>query len=374
MKEKMKELITIVRDIIAPVIVWRMLLIVVMIVGGFFLPHFIVHERTYTGTILLRYTAQWDANYYLDIAQKTYTYHPLSVAFFPLYPVLIHGLELLHIPELWAAFWINLVATLGAVYFLYQLGVQFLGEEKKAAKVVWLFLSFPAAIFLAAVYTEALFCFLTFGAFYFASKKHPLCAGIFAALASATRLNGIFVGISIALGYLLEKEYKKAALVMLLAPIGIISFMLYLSVTYHDPIAFLSVHNGAEWSQHPQINVVNTFWNWLGGIWQPLKVGDYRNGIRDLVEVTSWVAGMVLGVLGLKSLPKSWSIFTLSCLILFILSGSSDSINRYILPLFPLYFVLIKYMPKKYYTPYIILSSLALGGCAILFAACYWVG
>lgn len=116
---------------------------------------------------------RWDAQYFIHIATYGYTYEN-TLAFFPLYPMLIrcltyplfflrHFLSFDSLILLVSAVF-NAVVFKYAAVTLYQLSKVILAEEGLALRAALLFCFNPASIFFSAPYTEALFSCLSFGA------------------------------------------------------------------------------------------------------------------------------------------------------------------------------------------------------------------
>lgn len=109
--------------------------------------------------------SRWDSNWYLDIARRGYhTDKDLTrsnVVFFPLYPLLIKVGAIIFLGNFIFSGWVlsMLFLVLGCVY-LFKLARDFHKEADPFVAVI-LLLIFPTAFFLNAIYTEALFLFLS---------------------------------------------------------------------------------------------------------------------------------------------------------------------------------------------------------------------
>jgi len=108
--------------------------------------------------------SHWDGNFYIQIATLDYSYvndgQPHSVAFFPVFPLLIRGLMALGMRAEAAGVLINSSAFLAALVLVY-----FWVEERYdagAAKWTIAVLAWcPFSLFCTVVYTEGLFLFVT---------------------------------------------------------------------------------------------------------------------------------------------------------------------------------------------------------------------
>ncbi|KJH44113.1 mannosyltransferase [Dictyocaulus viviparus] len=152
---------------------------------------------------------RWDAVHLLHIAQYEYVFES-SLAFFPLYPMVIRVLSMawaapfvhlgfIHVSSalLISAVAINLGCFVIAAAVLYRI-VQLISKSVKQSIIaVLLFSVNPASIFFSAAYTESLYCVLTFSGLLLLLENWPsfliryigslLCFG----LAYATRSNGL---------------------------------------------------------------------------------------------------------------------------------------------------------------------------------------
>jgi hypothetical protein len=203
-------------------------------------------------TYLVGPAARWDSVWYLHIAHSGY-FSRASSAFFPLYPLLIHfGTAVFGSPLIVGAL-ISIAAMTVGLYLLYLLARLDL-SERAARTTVLLLAFFPSALFLSAVYTEALFLMLSVGAIYAARLDRWGWAGLLGCLAAATRSNGILIALPLMLLYLYGPRQglqptpgaawwrpryciTRSALWLALVPVGAIAYLTYLGVAHHAPFA-----------------------------------------------------------------------------------------------------------------------------------------
>ncbi|KRT81413.1 hypothetical protein AMK59_5120, partial [Oryctes borbonicus] len=113
---------------------------------------------------------KWDAQYFIHIALYGYTYEN-TIAFFPLYPLIIrylswvlhNFLSILSIQSviLLVSFTFNLYLFQKTALILFELSRMFQSLQF-AYTVSILFCFNPASIFFSSIYSECLFCFLSF--------------------------------------------------------------------------------------------------------------------------------------------------------------------------------------------------------------------
>jgi hypothetical protein len=198
---------------------------------------------------------RWDSGWYRTILSRGYYYDSLNhenIHFFPLYPLLVGGL-MIFIPKSVnpdAAFAYVAVFASHVAFYAGLAGVctlALLKSDRAAAKrCVWLMSLFPYSFFFSAAYTESTYLALAVWAFVHAERRQWAQASLMAALASGTRIPGLFVGVSIAFIYFAQRRYGSSAprtqgFWLLAAPLGCLLYLAYLGVRFHDPLLLVHV-------------------------------------------------------------------------------------------------------------------------------------
>src|SRR3954468_3812378 len=189
---------------------------------------------------LLSPLARWDSAWYLDIAYSGYA--GASIAFFPLYPVLVRGFAFVSAPGalMVAAYAVSLAALLGALYLMHRLVTLELGSADAARDAVLFLALFPGALWFGAPYSESLFLLLAVGAFYAARTDRWAWAGGCAALASATRSAGIVLVVPLVLLWWGSRSRRLRDLACIaLAPLGLVVYSVFLAASIGDGFAYL---------------------------------------------------------------------------------------------------------------------------------------
>jgi hypothetical protein len=198
-----------------------------------------------------------DAAWYLQIARFGYEARPFDAsaqhdwAFFPLYPLLLR-----------AAAWftgewpVTGVALSSALFLLALVLVHELalaaglseGVARRAALVTALW---PTSIFFSYPTTEALFLAVSAGSLLAALRGHPWTAGALAALATATRSNGLMLLPVLALSQVRAQGWRprRDALALALVPLGLLAFMAHLRALTGDALAFSHIQRA--WGRVP---------------------------------------------------------------------------------------------------------------------------
>ncbi len=201
--------------------------------------------------------ARWDSQWYEGIAREGYFFDPArqsSVAFFPMYPLLIRAVMTTGLGPL--ASGILLTTVLGATaFFLFWKWGNHFGPPSTARLAGWVLALWPLAFFLyGAVYSDALFFVLVCGAFLSLEKgNHWLTLGL-GILATATRPVGpaVVMGLlvrSIELRVRAKKPLRVIDFLPALAGLGLVAYMAYQYFKFGTPTAF--VETQTHWEQTP---------------------------------------------------------------------------------------------------------------------------
>jgi hypothetical protein len=192
----------------------------------------------------------WDVFLYLDgpfyasIGAHGYEYAPdgrdHSVAFFPLYPLLVLGIErLTSLPFDVVAVVFSHLVFLAALLVIYAWT-----EERHGASVArWTILTLccvPLTIFGSLAYTEGLFLLLSSLSLRAYERQRFVLAGIWGGLASATH----FTGVALVPAFLIGAAFSRklaGVVAAIIASAGIGAFALFCWREFGDPLAFVHV-------------------------------------------------------------------------------------------------------------------------------------
>jgi hypothetical protein len=332
----MKKLFQDNRFIIISFIIWLATILIVSWISPGILP-----IRTgYFGPIPW---ANFDGVHYLKIASEGY--YQYAEAFFPFYPLVVSFVFLLiPIPLALVGMVVSNVSFIIGLIIFYFLVL----KEKNKQTAIWsiiFLLCFPASFFFGAVYTEGLFFLLTVAAMSSVRNNEWILAGILGALASATRLVGVFLFVFMLIEFLQtrsKKEKWKPIIGMMLVPVGLVAFMGFLWLHIGDPLGFIHVQSmfGANRSDAPIILLPQVVWRYIKIIFtaymQPTPIS-YIVSIAELV-VTA-IAFCLLWIYR-KSIRLSYIVYSLCVLIVPTLTGTLSSMTRYSLAAFPLFIML----------------------------------
>jgi hypothetical protein len=323
---------------------------------------------------LLAVWGRWDAVHYIDIAR--HGYYGTDMAFFPLYPLLIHSLAMFVGDYLIAGLLISNIAFFFGLLYCYKL-TEHQYNRSVAYRTIFYISIFPTAVFFSAVYTESLFFALTVASFYYIRAHRWIIAGIFGGLAALTRAEGILL----IAPYVIEmastsgaqawyRSFSRSLQVTLgglFIPLGLSLYMGWLWLLRGDPLYFSHVQ--AHWDRHlawPWVSVAHAF--------AMIRKGEPTTTATQCLELSFTVLMIALALAGLQRLRFSyWSYMLLSILVP-MSTSSLMSMPRFALVLFPMFVVLGLWGGRHSVNNTIVAISLPLLGLfTVLFANWYWV-
>lgn len=330
---------------------------------------------------------RWDTQWYIDIANRGYDWKKAvgtsPTAFFPLFPMLIHAVTALtHRSGITAALLISNAAFLGSLLYLWRLARWELNAAIARRTILCLSV-FPTALFFFAGYTESLFLFLTVAAFFHMRRRDWIMAGIFAGLASATRVTGVLLLVPFVYEYARDRNFSprnldRGVIGLLLAPLGLLAFMLYLGRTVGDPMAFS--HSQVAWQK------VFTLQIWSGFLesFRQLLILPHASFMEahNVIEVSLGGLALVCSFFAARRLPAAYGLYLLAFWLVTLTSPAVEggyqvpliSLSRYILSLFPLFiWAGIKTERRAAEESYLVLSAGMLALLTVQFINGGWV-
>jgi Gpi18-like mannosyltransferase len=260
--------------------------------------------------------ANWDGVWYERIATGGYDFmqHGASpIAFFPLYPLTIKALTLVGLPPILAGVAVSDIAIFFALAIVYG-SVERHVDANAARWATIVLATFPYALFTGIVYTEALFLCLTAAALDSFDRGRYLFAGVFGALASATRVVGIMLVPAMLFAWLRDRRGRGALGAAVCSAAGLSFFMLFQYVHFGTPFAFIS-------AQHYWMSFPGSATTWSAVLAQPL---DYRWRIGNVM-----VAALVF-CLTWNRLPAATIAYGIVSLVCIVFSGNITSIDRHV--------------------------------------------
>ena len=246
---------------------------------------------------------RWDTEHYMDIVNNGYHLPQradgmANWAFFPLFPLACRGVMLIsggNLSGFWSGIIVSNVCLFISSYFAVKLirergltkgerGPAFSGLAGNGLLLAWFLMLAPLTIYFAVPYTESMFVMLIVLFFYSAQKELFPLAGIFAALAGATRSVGIVLVIPLIMAmYTSYRDETGSGNIfkyigsifarpsrlfsILVVPAGLVGYMLYLYYFLGDILAF--VHVQYAWRKEAFVPVVGVLKRYMFSLDEP---------------------------------------------------------------------------------------------------------
>lgn len=354
---------------------WRVLLFVILFFAVKFVPlqeHFLGGGmQAYLRSPWLWAWANFDGEHYLSIAKDGY--HLAEQAFFPLYSLLIKLLG----GGVWLGLFISNTSFFLALVGLFKL-LRIDYSEKVTKLAITLLLIFPTSFYFGAVYTESLFLCFVVWSFYFYRKGNYLLSSVLGMLASGTRVIGIILLPIYLLELFKEKtKWSKKHLWLLLIPLGLVSYMLYLYKIYGDPLMFLhALPSFGEQRSSVPILLPQVFYRYVFKILPSLNYSYFAGTFTTAMEFLVGIIFLIVSVAAFFKLRLSYALFLLLGYLIPTLSGSFSSLPRYVLVLFPAFILFSIWLEKSSKIVKIICYTILLAGLIVslsLFSRGFWV-
>ncbi len=284
--------------------------------------------------------ANFDGVHYLTIAREGY--YQYQQAFFPLYPMLVRKLSaVFEIAPLVSALAISHIAFFVGLVFFWLMIVEY--DKKNILRVLLLFLLFPASFFFAAAYSEGLFFMLSALVFFALRRRMWWLAGVAGFFASLTRFFGVYLFLSALIVYFstAQKRRMQDVFFLMLIPLGLAAYMVYLWVVVGDPLAFFHVQPafGANMSGSELILLPQVLWRYIK-IFTTVEPAAFLYRVA-LFEFASFIFAAYLLIKAWKAkLPLEYFVYAAFVLVTPTLTGTLSSYPRYLLAAFPAFLVL----------------------------------
>ena len=312
-----------------------------------------------------RLLARWDGGWYERIALHGYEYAPdrlqHSVAFFPLFPLLVRPLAKLGVPFGLAGAIVNGLAFLGALGLLY-VWARALGGERMARWATAALALCPMAIFGSVAYTEGLFLLLTLASLFAAWRGKFGLAALSGILATASRLPGIALIPALLIEAIRQRRGWRGLALACAPALGTLAYFAWLWRRFGDPLAYL--HAEHAWQRSVGIDVA--------GFIHLLIYGMVSEGMLPAVLV---FGGVYLAWRYRDRLPAGALTYTAASFAILFLSGFAASAARYVYGIGPLALAAGWWLTERprWAWALVIYSAILLAVLARTFALGLWV-
>ena len=271
--------------------------------------------------------AQWDSDWYLNIASRGYDSQ--SAAFFPLYPALVHALGWVLGSNLVAGVVLSLAAGAVGAWAMVEIAKPILGHTaaRDSALLVALY---PTAFVFTSVYSEGLFLALASTSFLAAQRGRPWLAGALAGLAVGTRLIGLaLIPALVVLAWpRARSEAHRLVPVVVLPLMGLVAVALVFDVKLDDALAFS--HAQDFWERDPSfVGPASGLWAELQAVWDGFgELGSLPRGLGapegysfeaqvalwNLVDLLVYAGAAALTVVVYRRLGLAFALYSVALL------------------------------------------------------------
>jgi hypothetical protein len=262
-----------------------------------------------------------------------------NVRFYPLYPLLMRGLqEALGIPLFESGIAISLASLLLALLLLGKT-LEARSGPRAVLPGITVLLLFPTAFYFASVYTESLFLLTTVATFWAIRRGHWSAAALAGFAAGLTRLNGVLIALPVA-WFAWEAARRKwralrpRVLLAVAAPVvGAALYPLYLWRAFGSPLLFFHA-GGAQWTHRPAVP------------WAFAQTGG-QSALGLLASAACLVLFLALTVFLFLRRETPEALYAAATLAMLLSSGSLAGLPRYVLPLFPCFLLLADFLRSR---------------------------
>lgn len=355
--------------------------------------------RAYGGAsdLLFGTFAQWDSVWFIHIADHGYDSEQIA-AFFPLYPLLVRELSHVVGSTLVAGVLLSLFAAAIAAAALQRLARAVLHERAVGDALLYVAL-YPFAYVFTALYSDGLFLALAALSLLAAQRRRGVLAGVFGALAVATRIMGLaLIPALIVLLWPRRRDVRGISRVapVLLLPASLGLYALYLRSRLDDPWAFIHAQSGPSWNRSlsafgPIDGFLEAASSAAHGALELLRhlpaSQGYPHGYPPQDQWASWnvlqfivlLAAFWLTFVAWQRLGAAYGLYSVATLLIFLSEPAQFvplvSVPRFLLGDFPLFFALADMTASRPVARQrlVIGMSAVAGVAAVAFAHKVWV-
>lgn len=332
---------------------------------------------------LFRYSVRWDSGWYLGIVRFGYEYIPgqsTSVAFFPLFPLLIEIFDrVLPGSDVLAALVVVHLALAAAVIYVFQT-VRLDFDEPIAWRTIVFLLAYPGAFFFSAVYAESLLLLGIAGAMYHARRGQWSRAALFGIVASSAKIVGVLIPIPLAIELWRQRGFSRQnpwpLVAVAISGAGTLAYFVYLQIAFGSFRVFFETER--QWHRESFSPVFFMGIRRLLGdtsalIYYPANNLPLRSIFLLLDTTLLWIF-LIAGVIVWWRIRASYGALVILLALLPALSGSPQSLNRYLAALFPVFILLARIRLEPIRQAILVAFTMGLAITTYLFVQAYWAG
>lgn len=288
--------------------------------------------------------ANFDGSHYLEIALRGYM--DLEYGFFPLLPIMIKALEsVTAIPFLISGLIITNTAFFGALFVVRKLAILD-GLKKHVVLFTFAILTFPTSFYYGAVYNDSIFLLLACLTIYYGRRGNWWPAGLFGALATLARLNGLALFWFLLVEYYVQSGKKLNLRVLLASSLVPLAFMGYLFFVQQKTGSFMNVFSSMQvWNQDKLVLPPQVVWRYIKIVFLHAEMSlSYWVAVAEFAAI-SWYTFILF--FSWKKIRLSYSVFFALSLLIPSLTGTFQGMPRYGLHIYPFFLGSILFLKEK---------------------------
>jgi hypothetical protein len=293
----------------------------------------------------------WDSGWYWDIATRGYYFRPdaqSSIAFFPLYPMLMRAAAApfgggAHATWI-AGIVVATLASIAALIAIHRLTERLSGSRETARRTVLYIVVFPWSIFLSRVYSESVFLLTSALAISGAYHRRWWRAGLWGALATLTRPNGILIALPLALLAVRHirsgRQVADTAIALSPIPVAFAAFCGYVYLETGDLLGWMAAqeHWGYSLGHEPWQQLQRVIGSFVTqGPYDYFLSSDVA--LFELLQAVTALTFIALVPAVFKRLGIAMGMYVLVSLLVPLSSNALEGIGRYVSVLFPVFMV-----------------------------------
>ncbi|GAA4919424.1 hypothetical protein EV188_103248 [Actinomycetospora succinea] len=344
---------------------------------------------------LLSHTYRFDATWISPIIEGSYVSRPQSAAFYPLFPLLVRGVQLLSFDNLGilaAALIVNTLALWAALCALLAITRHFVREPGRGWFALLALLAAPTAYYLHVFYSEAVFVALAATAYRFALARRWTPMGLCLIPLTTSRVTAIVVLGLCFLEFWRAQGWRRGflrwpVLWFPAALAGFAAYAAYLGERTGDPWGMFTAYEIEPSWGYTQFepNVLLTLGRAVGIVARALAgAAPFTNYVLidqllPLLAVAVLLAASVYLIVVLRGAGVPLGLYGIATMLMITLNGNLVAVHRYVLPALGIYVALALLAERGGVQRAIALAHLYLGvlvGSVLfaMFTANLWAG
>jgi hypothetical protein len=316
---------------------------------------------------------RWDTLHYQAIAARGYSAFDTALFTPPLYPLLMRWVGWLTGNTLLAGLIISGLFALLAILMMYRLALHELGNQADALRSALYLISFPAALFLFAAYTESIFLSAAIACLFAARRARWIEAGLWGGVVALARAPGILIIVPVFysawVSWRTERAWRPFSAVILIGVLAALFPLYAWGSGGFTPVDIIHAVGRGGYLTFPGLNLIEAARRIFSG----------QLPEENAMELFFALLFIVLTIFIWNKLPRVYGVYAATFMLLFLARMGTPqplvSTARYVLEIFPAFIILAHWGRNPWINRLILYPSwIALLFFAGQFAMWGWVG